>query len=88
MSTWSMAQRDAVVREIAQRARVEKVLVTPDAHLVVDLGLSSLDLLSVLAFVEQTCGARFPDALLPTLVTLEAIDRAVSAHGAVAAEHA
>ena len=54
----------------------------------VDLGLSSLDLLSVLAFVEQTCGARFPDALLPTLVTLEAIDRAVSAHGAAAAEHA
>ena len=88
MNTWSMAQRDAVVREIAQRARVEQARVTPEAHLVVDLGLSSLDLLSVLAFVEQTCGARFPDALLPTLVTLEAIGLAVSTHRPHAAEYA
>lgn len=72
--------RTSLVREIALRAHLDPARVTPDAHLVAELGLSSLDLLSVLAFAEEQFGARFPDELLATLTTLAGIEDAVGRH--------
>lgn len=82
MTPASRAQqaRTSLIREIAQRARVDPARVTPDAHLITDLGLSSLDLLSVLAFAEGEFGARIPDELLATLTTLGRIEEAMERH--------
>lgn len=57
--------------EIATRARLAPEQVKPHAHFVVDLGLSSLDMLAVLAFAEKSFSARFPDEILAELTTLE-----------------
>ena len=67
---------DRLTAEIAERAKLEPERIRPDAHFVVDLGLSSLDMLGVLAFAEKTFGARFPDEILAELTTL---DKAVEA---------
>lgn len=62
--------------EIAARAKLEPEQIKPDAHFVVDLGLSSLDMLAVLAFAEKNFSARFPDEILAELTTL---DKAIAA---------
>jgi acyl carrier protein len=72
--------RPRIVKEIAARARVDEARVTASAHLVLEVGLSSLDLLHVLALTEHLCGARFPDAQLGTLVTLDLIEAACAQH--------
>ena len=72
--------------EIAVRARREPDEIMPDAHFIQDLGLSSLDLLSMLAFAEKTFSTRFPDAQLPQLTTLDKVADAVCHHQAIAAE--
>lgn len=64
-------------QEIATRARLELDQIKPDAHFVLDLGMSSLDLLSVLAFAEKSFAARFPDEILADLTTLDKVDAAV-----------
>lgn len=66
-------------REIATRARLEPDQVDPDAHFIFDMGMSSLDLLSVLAFAEKSFGTRFPDEQLASLSTLNKVTEAV--HG-------
>lgn len=71
---------ERLAREIATRIRLEPQQVEPDAHLLQDLGMSSLDVLSVLAFAEKTFSTRFPDELLPELSTLNRIVEAVHAH--------
>ena len=68
--------RARATAEIAAHARVDPSKVAPDAHLILDLGLSSLDVLNVLAYVEEAFGARFPDELLGTLTTLRDIEEA------------
>ena len=67
---------DRLTAEIAKRAKLAPEQIRPDAHFVVDLGLSSLDMLGVLAFAEKTFAARFPDEILAELTTL---DKAVEA---------
>jgi acyl carrier protein len=74
--------RDELIREIAARARVKAGDVKPDVHLVHELGLSSLDLLAVLAFAEHRFQARFPDGILHDLVTVERIEEAIRTHPA------
>jgi acyl carrier protein len=64
-------------QEIATRARLELDQVKPDAHFVLDMGMSSLDLLSVLAFAEKSFATRFPDEILADLTTLNKVDAAV-----------
>jgi len=64
-------------QEIAARARLELDQVKPDAHFVLDMGMSSLDLLSVLAFAEKSFATRFPDEILADLTTLNKVDAAV-----------
>ena len=64
-------------REIATRARLDLDQVKPDAHFVLDMGMSSLDLLSVLAFAEKSFATRFPDEILADLTTLNKVDAAV-----------
>jgi acyl carrier protein len=67
-------------REVAAHARVSAAEVAADAHLLTEVGLSSIDLLRVLAFAEQQFSARFPDVALGDLVTLERIMDAVEQH--------
>ena len=70
----------SLAAEIAKRARLAPEQIKPDAHFVVDLGLSSLDMLGVLAFAEKTYGARFPDEILAELTTLNKAIEAVRTH--------
>lgn len=67
-------------QEIATRARLDLDQVKPDAHFVLDMGMSSLDLLSVLAFAEKSFSTRFPDEILADLTTLNKVDAAVREH--------
>jgi acyl carrier protein len=71
---------EQVRKEIAARARVEPADVKPDAHLVRDLGMSSLDMLNVLAYAEKSFSTRFPDELIGELTSLQKIIDAVHAH--------
>ena len=64
-------------QEIATRARLDLDQVKPDGHFVLDMGMSSLDLLSVLAFAEKSFATRFPDEILADLTTLNKVDAAV-----------
>lgn len=64
-------------QEIATRARLELDQVKPDAHFILDMGMSSLDLLSVLAFAEKSFATRFPDEIIADLTTLNKVDAAV-----------
>lgn len=66
--------------EIATRARLEPEQIKPDAHFVLDMGMSSLDLLSVLAFAEKSFGSHFPDEILADLTTLNKVIAAVREH--------
>ena len=70
---------EQLAREIAARARLQPHEVDPDAHFLRDLGMSSLDLLSVLAFAEKTFATRFPDERLSELTTLNQVRDAVRA---------
>jgi acyl carrier protein len=71
---------DQLAREIATRVRLAPEQVEPNAHFLIDLGMSSLDTLAVMAFAEKTFSTRFPDDLLPELMTLNKIVAAVHAH--------
>lgn len=65
-------------KDIATRVRLEPEQIEPDAHFVRDLGMSSLDLLNVLAFAEKHFSVRFPDELVGELTSLSKIIDAVS----------
>lgn len=69
-----------LTQEIASRARLEPEQIEPDAHFIRDLGLSSLDMLSVLAFAEKSFATRLPDEVLPELTTLNKVAEAVRIH--------
>ena len=78
---------EQLIREIATRARLEPEEIEPDAHFLRDLGLSSLDLLGVLAFAETSFATNFPDEVLAELTTLNKLVGAIRAYqrGEVAA---
>jgi len=67
-------------QEIATRARMDADAIDPDAHFLFDLGMSSLDLLGVLAFAEKSFGTRFPDECLSDLATLNRVADAIHGH--------
>jgi acyl carrier protein len=71
---------EQLTREIAERARVEPADVKPDAHFIQDLGMSSLDLLNVLAYAEKSFCARFPDERIGELTSLDRVVEAVRVH--------
>lgn len=71
---------EQLTKEIAERARVEPADVKPDAHFIQDLGMSSLDLLNVLAYAEKSFSARFPDERIGELTSLDKVIEAVHAH--------
>jgi len=68
---------EQLTREIAARAKMEPDEIKPHAHFVRDLGLNSLDMLTVLAFAEKAFAVRFPDDKLPELATLAKLTEAV-----------
>ena len=65
-------------REVATRMRSRVRDIDPEAHFVRDMGLSSLDLLGLLAFAEKTYGVRFPDETLYELTTINRVVAAIS----------
>jgi len=69
----------ALLAEVAKRARTNAASVDVDTHLVADLGLSSLDVLAVLAFTESRFGVNFRDDALLELGTVRKIEAAVRA---------
>lgn len=71
-----------LAREIAALAKVAPHEVGMDAHFVVDLGLSSLDILSMLALAEARYGVTFPDSRLHSLSSLRDIEQFVLTHRA------
>ncbi len=72
--------RALLVAQVALRARVAPSEIRASAHLVVEIGLSSLELLDVIAFAEQRFSVRFPDEQLASLTTIEKIEEALSTH--------
>ena len=77
-----------LLREVAARARRNPDEIDPDAHLLADLGLSSLDLLALLAYAEKTFALRFPDDTLSELTTINRVVAAVRARTGDPAEDA
>lgn len=75
-----------LTREIAQRARMRPEEIKPDAHFVLELGLSSLDMLNVLAFTEKSFSVQFPDEKLGDLTTLNKVVEAIATYQQQAAE--
>jgi len=75
-----------LTREIALRARMEPEEIKPDAHFVLELGLSSLDMLNVLAFTEKSFSVQFPDEKLGDLTTLNKVVEAIATYQQQAAE--
>jgi acyl carrier protein len=71
---------ERLTKEIAERAQVAPADVKPDAHFVRELGMSSLDLLNVLAYAEKSFSARFPDTLIGELTSLGKVIEAVHVH--------
>ncbi len=63
--------------EIAARVRLQPEQIEPNAHFIVDMGMSSLDFLCVLAFAETTFSADIPDEQLAELTTLNKVVEAV-----------
>lgn len=68
---------EQLVQEIATRARLKPNQVEPDTHFISDMGMSSLDVLTVLAFAEKSFATRFPDEVMPKLTTLNKVVEAV-----------
>jgi acyl carrier protein len=66
--------------EIAARLRLRPEEIEPDAHFIMDLGMSSLDVLCVLAFAEKSFSTRIPDDVLSGLTTLNKVVEAVQSH--------
>ena len=64
-------------REIAARTGRDPDEIDVDAHFLADLGLSSLDLLGMLAFAEKSFALRFADDTLGELTTIRRVVAAI-----------
>jgi len=64
-------------REIGARTGRDPDEIDVDAHFLADLGLSSLDLLSLLAFAEKSFALRFADDSLGDLTTVRRVVAAI-----------
>lgn len=71
---------ELLTQEIAARARLEPEQIRPAAHFLLDFGMSSIDVLRVLAFAEKTFSIRFPDEQLAELTTLNKVVEAIRVH--------
>lgn len=78
----ALGVRAMLVAQVAVRARLAPAEVSTTAHLVVELGMSSLEVLDVIAWAEQRFNARFPDELLAHLTTVTALEAALFEHAA------
>ena len=66
-----------LTKEIATLARLEPEQIEPNAHFIIDIGMSSLDMLCVLAFAETNFSTHFPDEVISELTTLSKVTEAV-----------
>lgn len=69
----SLSAEEAIRAHIVRVGNLDPSSLQPDTELVLELGLSSLELLSVLAFVEQKFGLAIKDEDLVSLTTLARI---------------
>lgn len=70
---------DRLLEAVAERAGSELARITPDTALEADLGMSSLDRLDLLAWVEDEFCVEIPDERLAELTTPRRIMNAVRA---------
>jgi acyl carrier protein len=68
---------EQLTSEVARLARLDPGKVDPKAHFIIDFGMSSLDVLCVLAFAETTFTTKFSNEHLGELTTLNNVIEAV-----------
>ena len=60
------------IRDIlAETAEIEKEEIQPDSKMIYDIGLSSVELLSLLSTIEEEFSFRIPEKALRTFVTVQ-----------------
>lgn len=79
---------DTIRRYVAESAKLDPAAIEADTDLVQDLGLSSLELLNVVAFVEQRYRITVADRELVSLTTLRRIAAKVREERAAEGEQA
>ncbi|WP_128545146.1 acyl carrier protein [Larkinella soli] len=68
-----METQTQIATLLAELTGVSASAITPEAHLVRDLGLDSLDTVDLIMQLEQTFGISIPDQDYPRLMTVRAI---------------
>lgn len=68
---------EQLTKEVARLARLKPHEIEPNAHFIIDFGMSSLDVLCVLAFAETTFAMKFSNEHLGELTTLNNVIEAV-----------
>jgi acyl carrier protein len=71
---------DAVKNIIATELRVDRNNLTPDTHLMRDLGADSLDALNIALRLEETFKIKIPDDAIPSFLTVKDIVAGVGNH--------
>jgi acyl carrier protein len=66
-----------LTQEVARLARLDPHKIEPNAHFIVDFGMSSLDVLCVLAYAETNFAMKFSNEHLGELTTLNNVIEAV-----------
>ena len=69
----TVSEIETIRAEVARIARVDLTRVADDTDFVSELGMGSLELLDLLAFVEQRMKVILPDEALVNLTTIELI---------------
>lgn len=68
---------EPLTTEVARLARLDPENIEPNAHFIIDFGMSSLDVLCVLAFAETTFTIKFSNEHLDELTTLNNVIEAI-----------
>jgi len=71
--TLTTSEIEIIRDEVARLARVDVVRVSDDTDFVSELGMGSLELLNLLAFVEQRLKVILPDETLVSLTSIRRI---------------
>lgn len=71
---------DVVKNVIAAELRVDRDTLTPETHLMKDLGADSLDALNIALRLEEAFKIKIPDEAIPNFLTVRDIVHGVSSH--------
>jgi acyl carrier protein len=71
---------DVVKKIISAELRVDREALTPETHLMKDLGADSLDALNIALRLEEAFKIKIPDESIPSFLTVKDIVSGVSSH--------